>query len=84
MSKWDGPYVSHTCRFCGCAFVAEDYTHVKDTSPTWRACPQCCKERGIDYNIQKPNMYRTPEQLQKIKERTERLRAGLQKAKMSL
>ena len=46
-------YVVHFCHRCGKAFIAEDHTKVKDRPPTWRLCPDCCKELGIDYKKQK-------------------------------
>lgn len=46
-------FVTHTCKKCGCAFVAEDYTNAQDIPPHWRYCPDCAKEKGIDYNAQK-------------------------------
>lgn len=72
--KWEGPYVTHTCKFCECAFVAEDYTHVTSIPPTWRACPECCEKRGIDYNMQRPSDGRTPEQLERYKKSGEILK----------
>lgn len=47
-------YVTHTCKKCGCAFVAEDYTNAQDIPPHWRLCPECSKKAGIDYASQKP------------------------------
>lgn len=47
-------YVTHTCKKCGCAFVAEDYTRVTHTPPSWRYCPECSKKLGIDYAKQRP------------------------------
>ena len=47
-------YVTHTCKKCGCAFVAEDYTKVTHTPPSWRYCPECSKKLGINYEKQRP------------------------------
>lgn len=55
-------YVTHTCKKCGCAFNAEDYTNAQDVPPHWRYCPECCKKLGIDYASQTPKTNRTPEQ----------------------
>lgn len=55
-------YVCHVCKKCESAFVAEDYTKVKDVPPHWRYCPKCAKEMGIDYNKQKPWTNRTEQQ----------------------
>lgn len=67
-------FVTHTCKKCGCAFVAEDYTHVKNTPPSWRYCPDCAEKLGIDYDKQTPKRNRTPEQQQKIDVRMEKLK----------
>lgn len=68
-------YVTHTCRNCECAFVAEDYTNCQDIPPHWRLCPSCAEAKGIDYNSQKPwNSYsetkkkRIQEQIERLKE----------------
>lgn len=47
-------YVTHTCKNCECAFVAEDYTNCRDVPPHWRLCPECAKAAGVDYAKQKP------------------------------
>lgn len=47
-------FVTHTCKKCGCAFVAEDYTNAQDIPPHWRLCPECAEKAGIDYDAQKP------------------------------
>lgn len=47
-------FVTHTCRKCECAFVAEDYTNCQDVPPHWRLCPACAEKVGIDYDKQKP------------------------------
>ena len=47
-------FVTHTCKKCGCAFVAEDYTNCQDIPPHWRYCPECSQELGIDYDKQRP------------------------------
>lgn len=67
-------YVTHTCRRCECAFVAEDFTKVKDIPPRWRLCPDCCKELGIDYDKQRPWTNRTSEQQKAIDERMAKLK----------
>ena len=67
-------YVSHTCRKCKCAFIAEDYTKVTEVSPVWRYCKSCCEQLGIDYDKQTPKTNRTPQQQKLIDERTERLK----------
>lgn len=64
-------FVTHTCKKCECAFVAEDYTNCQDMPPHWRLCPDCCKELGIDYDKQKPwNSYSEKQKvtLAKLKE----------------
>lgn len=47
-------YVTHTCKKCNCAFVAEDYTNCQDIPPHWRYCPECAAALGIEYDKQKP------------------------------
>lgn len=64
-------YVSHTCKKCGCAFVAEDYTNAQDIPPHWRLCPECAEKAGIDYEAQKSwNSYSEArrKQLEKFKQ----------------
>lgn len=64
-------YVTHTCKKCGCAFIAEDYTDCQNIPPRWRLCPDCAEKAGIDYNSQKPwNSYSEAKkkQLEKLKE----------------
>lgn len=66
-------YVVHFCKNkeCNNAFIAEDYTKVKDVPPHWRLCPDCCKELGIDYGKQRPwNSYSEKQKakLEKLKE----------------
>ncbi len=64
-------YVTHTCRKCGCAFVAEDYTNCQDLPPRWRLCPDCAEKAGIDYASQKPKdglSEARKKQLEKFKE----------------
>lgn len=70
-------YVTHTCKKCGCAFVAEDYTHVKNTPPNWRYYPDCAKELGIDYAKQTPRRNRTPKQNEHYKKLSERGKQNL-------
>lgn len=60
-------YVSHTCKKCNCAFVAEDYTNCQDIPPHWRYCLECCKELGINYDKQKPWTNRTKEENERYK-----------------
>ena len=62
MKQWTGAYVTHTCKKCGCAFTAEDYTNAQDIPPHWRYCPECAKVKGIDYEKQTPKLNRTPEE----------------------
>lgn len=74
MSNWNGPYVAHECRKCGCIFIAEDYTNVTTLPPKWRYCKECSEELGIDYHSQKPSDRYTEEDKMKIKERIEKMR----------
>lgn len=67
-------FVTHTCKKCNCAFVAEDYTNCQDIPPHWRYCPDCAKELGIEYEKQKPWTNYTEEQKNRIKEQIERLK----------
>lgn len=60
-------FVTHTCKKCGCAFVAEDYTNCQDIPPHWRYCPECSQELGIDYDKQRPWTNRTKEQNERYK-----------------
>jgi hypothetical protein len=34
-------YVSHTCKKCGVAFMAEDLFNAKSKPPTWKYCNEC-------------------------------------------
>lgn len=64
-------FVTHTCKKCKCAFVAEDYTNCQDIPPQWRLCPDCAKKAGIDYASQKPKdgfSEARKRQLEKLKE----------------
>jgi hypothetical protein len=68
-------FVTHTCKKCGCAFVAEDYTNCQDIPPHWRLCPECARKAGIDYDKQRPwNSYseakknRIEKQIERLKE----------------
>ncbi len=74
-------YVTHTCQRCECAFVAEDFTKVKDIPPHWRLCPDCCKELGIDYDKQRPWNNRTEKQKEFYKRFAEIGRRNIQKYK---
>ena len=82
MKQWTGAYVTHTCKKCGCAFTAEDYTNAQDIPPHWRYCPECAKVKGIDYEKQTPKTNRTPEEQKRIDERMAKLKViGAQKLK---
>lgn len=72
-------YVVHYCKNKNCnnAFVAEDYTKVRDIPPHWRLCPDCCKELGIDYEKQRPWNMRDEKTQKRIKEQIERLIYGI-------
>ena len=67
-------YVTHTCKKCKCAFVAEDYTNAQDIPPTWRYCPECAKKLGIDYDKQTPWSNRSEKRNEQIKAQIERLK----------
>lgn len=67
-------YVTHTCKKCKCAFIAEDYTNCQDIPPHWRYCSDCCIGLGIDYKKQRPWTNRTKEENEKIKKQIERLK----------
>lgn len=70
-------FVTHTCKKCGCAFVAEDYTNCQDIPPHWGYCPNCAKELGIDYDLQKPWSSYSEKQkakLEKLKEASKKTR----------
>ena len=67
-------FVTHTCKKCGCAFNAEDYTNAQDLPPHWRYCPECCKKLGIDYDSQTPKSNRTPDEQKRINAQIERLK----------
>lgn len=60
-------FVTHTCKKCGCAFVAEDYTNAQDVPPHWRYCPECAQAKGIEYEKQTPKTNRTPEENERYK-----------------
>lgn len=68
-------FVTHTCKKCGCAFVAEDYTNCQTTPPHWRYCPECCSKLGIDYDKQKPWMNRSEKLQKRIDAQIERLKS---------
>lgn len=63
-------YVTHTCKRCGKAFVAEDSHNAKDIPPKNKYCEDCVKE-GFK-NKQKRNY--TPEQIEAFKERMKKSR----------
>ena len=81
MKEWKGAYVCHVCRDCQCAFIAEDYTNVKDTPPRWRRCPECAKKAGIDYAAQKPSDYRTEEENERLRLRGLEIRKRFEEGK---
>ena len=72
-------YVTHTCKQCGCAFNAEDYTNAQDIPPHWRYCPECSKISGIDYEKQKPGDYRSEKQKEFYKRFSEMGKQNLKK-----
>lgn len=74
-------FVTHTCKKCGCAFVAEDYTNCQDIPPHWRYCPNCSESLGIDYDKQKPWTNRTKEQNERYKKFAEIGKQNIQKYK---
>lgn len=67
-------FVTHTCKKCGCAFVAEDYTNAQDIPPHWRLCPECAEKAGIDYDAQKPWDSYSEKKQERIKKQIERLK----------
>lgn len=67
-------YVTHTCRNCGCAFIAENYTNCQDIPPRWRLCEACAEAKGIDYNSPKPWNSYSEEKKKRIQEQIERLK----------
>lgn len=67
-------FVTHTCKKCGCAFVAEDYTNAQDIPPHWRLCPECAEKTGIDYDAQKPWDSYSEKKQERIKKQIERLK----------
>lgn len=73
LKPYTGAYVAHICKKCGCMFVAEDYTKATAMPPSWRYCPKCAKELGIDYDTQTPRRNRTPEEQKKVDEKVKRL-----------
>lgn len=74
-------YVTHTCRKCGIAFVAEDYTNCQDIPPHWRYCPKCAKEKDIVYTKQKPWSNRTPEENERYNKFAEQGKLNIKKCK---
>lgn len=70
-------YVTHTCKKCGCAFVAEDYTNCYDLPPKWLYCPKCAKTKGIHYEKQTPKTNRSPEENKRYKKFAERGKQNL-------
>ena len=67
-------FTTHTCKKCGCAFVAGDYTNAQDIPPRWRLCPECAEKAGIDYNLQNPwNSFSEAKQ-ERIKKQIDRLK----------
>ena len=69
-------YVVHFCKNkeCNNAFIAVDYTKVKDVPSHWRLCPDCCKKLDIDYGKQRPWNMRDEKTQKRIKEQIERLK----------
>lgn len=74
-------FVTHTCKKCGCAFVAEDYTNCQDIPSRWRYCPECSEEKGIDYDKQRPWTNRTKEQNERYKKFAETGKQNIKKYK---
>lgn len=74
-------YVTHTCKKCNRAFVAEDYTNCQDIPPHWRYCPECAAALGIDYDKQKPSTNRTEKQIEFYKKFSEIGKQNIQKYK---
>ena len=76
-------YVIHFCKNkeCNNAFIAVDYTKVKDVPSHWRLCPDCCKKLDIDYGKQRPWNMRTEKQKEFYKKFAEMGKQNLQKYK---
>ena len=72
-------YVMHFCRNKNCnnGWIDKDLTHATTIPPKWKYCKECAKKKGIDFENQKPNDYRTPEQIEKMKEKMSQIRAQL-------
>lgn len=65
MEDYEKPFVTHTCKRCGKAFVAEDTYNAQDLPPKNKYCGDCEKE-GFK-NKRKRKL--TPEQIEAFKER---------------
>lgn len=63
-------YVTHTCKRCGKAFVAEDCFNAQDLPPKNKYCDECVKA-GFK-NKRKRKL--TPEQIEAFKQRMEEYR----------
>ena len=75
-------YITHTCKnsklkpsdpnYCDMAWVDVDKTHATCTPPTWKYCPQC-EAKGFK-NPKTRQVTRTPEQIEKFKQRMKEYR----------
>ena len=80
------PYVVHFCKngklpkddpnYCNNCFMAEDRTHVTTLPPTYLYCPDC-EAKGFK-NPKTRNVTRTPEQIEKFKQRMAEYRRNKQ------
>lgn len=44
MEEYAKPFVTHTCKRCGKAFIAEDTYNAQDLPPKNKYCPDCEKQ----------------------------------------
>ena len=63
-------YVTHTCKRCGRAFVAEDTANVQDVSSKSKYCDECVK---LGYKNKQKREF-TQEQIEAFKERMKKVR----------
>ena len=66
--------VAHDCRntrngSCNNRWIDKDVTRATTQIPTWKYCRECCEKMGIDFDSQKPNDYRSEEEIKARQER---------------
>ena len=80
-------FVCHVCKnsklspndpnYCDNCWIDVDKTHATTHCPTWKYCPECVK-KGFK-NPKTRNITRTPEQIEKFKQRMREYRENKEK-----